>query len=108
DEQLATVSFRLGIGADGRVRQLELVSVDENRANPFVMSPLRRWLAKLELLLRGYRLSEGEVMARFLDAVFEGIRPSLVPLVQLWGDLEFYLGALGFSEQTRAVGLDVC
>ena len=108
DEHLATVSFRLGVGADGRVRQLDLVSVEENRANPFVVSPVRRWLAKVELLLRGYRLSEGEVMARFLDAVFEGVRGRLVALVQLLGDLEFYLGALGFAEAAQAKGLQVC
>jgi DNA mismatch repair protein MutS2 len=108
DEQLATVTFRLGIGADGRVRQLNLVSVTEDKDNVFVVSPWRRWLQRLELLFRGYRLSEGEVMARFLDAVFEGVRPHLVPLVQLFGDLEFYLGALGFWHRASRSGLHVC
>lgn len=108
DERLATVCFRLGVGADGRVRQLDLLSIEENRDNAFVVSPWRRWAAKLELLFRGYSLKEGEVMARFLDAVFEGIRPCLVPIVQLMGDLEFYLGAVGFSKQAQRNGLSVC
>ncbi len=108
DEQLATVTFRLGVGADGRVRKLDLVSVVENQDNTFVVPPWRRWLQRLELLFRGYRLSEGEVMARFLDAVFDGIRPHLVPLVQLLGDLEFYLGALGFWTRASKSGLQLC
>lgn len=108
DERLATVTFRMGVGADGRVRQLELVGVEEQHGNSFVVSPWRRWLQRLELLLRGYRLSEGEVMARYLDAVFDGIRPFLEPLVQLYGDLEFYLGALGFWRRASRCGLKVC
>ena len=108
DDRLATVSFRVKIGADGRVRDLELVSVEESDDNPFVSSPSQRWKAKLELLLRGYRFSDGEVMARLLDAVYEGVRQEMVPLVQLFGDLEIYLGALGFSDRAREAGLAVC
>jgi DNA mismatch repair protein MutS2 len=108
DERLATVTFRMGVGADGRVRQLELVDVRENVDNAFIVSPWRRWLQRAELLFRGYRLSEGEVMARYLDAVFDGIRPFLVPLVQLFGDLEFYLGALGFWQRATRNGLQMC
>ena len=89
DERLATLSFQVSIGADGRVRHLELGKVEEQTDNPFVASPLRRWLAKIELLLRGFRFGEGEVMARLLDAVFEGVRAEFVALVQLSGDLEF-------------------
>ncbi len=108
DDQLATVSFKVRIGADGRVRDLELLSVEESDENQFVSSPLQRWKAKLELLLRGFRFGDGEVMTRLLDAVFEGVRSELVALVQLLGDLEFYLGALGFYDRARAAGLAVC
>ncbi len=108
DEQLASVSFNVAIGADGRVRGLQLVAVEENSANPFVNSPWRRWMAKLELFLRGFRFGDGEVMARLLDAVFEGVRKELPAFVQLLGDLEFYLGALGFNDRARASGLSVC
>lgn len=108
DERLATVTFQMGIGADGRVRQLELVKVEENASNVFVVSPWKRWLQRFELMFRGYRLSEAEVMARYLDAVFEGVRPHLVALVQLFGDLEFYLGALGFWQRATRHGLSLC
>lgn len=108
DEHLAAVNLRLRIGADGRVRHLELLTVEENTNNPFVGSPWKRWLAKLELFARGFGFGDGEVMARLLDAVFEGLRDDLVSVVQLVGDLEFYLGALSFYDRARAAGLAVC
>ncbi len=108
DEQMASLSFKVAIGADGRVRRLELVEAHEETDNMFLAAPWKRWLAKLELFLRGFRFGDGEVMARLLDAVFEGVRPQFVVLVQVLGDLEFYLGALGFAERARASGLEVC
>lgn len=108
DARLATVSLRIGIGADGRIRGFELVAVNEETENPFVHPTWRRWLAKVELFLRGYRFGDGEVMARLIDAVFTGLERELVALVQLVGDLEFYLGALGFQEGARQAGLSVC
>jgi DNA mismatch repair protein MutS2 len=106
DEHLATVSLDVRLGADGRIQGLAIRSVRENADNPFVASPLRRWLGKVELFVRGFRFGEGEVMARLLDAVFEGIADDLVPLVQLLGDVEVYLGALGFYDMARAAGLE--
>src|SRR5690606_30679956 len=98
DERLATVCLSVGVGADGRIRGFQIGSVEEEAQNPFVSSPLRRFLAKLELFVRGYRFGEGEVLARLVDAVFDGIEDELVTFVQLLGDLEFYLGALGFRD----------
>lgn len=108
DERLATLSLKVGIGADGRIRGFEVLAVQEDQTNPFVSSPWRRWLAKVELFARGFKFSDGEVMARLIDAVFDGIHDDLVPLVQLFGDLEFYLGALGFRDMAREAGLEVC
>jgi DNA mismatch repair protein MutS2 len=84
DSQLGTVTLRVGVGADGRIRGFETVAIAEDTKNPFVSSPLRRWLAKFEL--------EDDVIA----------------LIQLVGDLELYLGALGFRDRASAAGLDVC
>lgn len=106
DENMATLDLKVGIGADGRIRGLRIVSVARDEANPFVGSPLRRWLAKLELFVRGYSFGDGEVMARLIDAVFVGIEDELVPLVQLFGDLELLLGALGFRDAAREAGLE--
>jgi DNA mismatch repair protein MutS2 len=108
DERLATLSMKVRVGADGRIRGFEVVSIQENEENPFVSSPLRRWLAKLELFVRGFKFSDGEIMARLIDAVFEGIVDELVPLAQLMGDIEFYLGALGFHDMASEAGLSVC
>jgi DNA mismatch repair protein MutS2 len=107
DEKLATLNLKISVGADGRIRGFEILSVQENDKNPFVSSPWRRWLAKIELFLRGFRFGDGEVMARLIDAVFDGLVDDIVPLVQLLGDVEFYLGALGFGDAARAVGLNV-
>ena len=108
DERLATLSLNVGIGADGRIRGFDILSVEEDSANPFVSPVWRRWLAKIELFLRGYRFGDGEVMARLVDAVFSGVEDEIVSLIQLFGDLEFYLGALCFADQSRAAGLEVC
>lgn len=108
DERLATLSLKVRVGADGRIRGFEILAIQEDDANPFVASPMRRWFGKLELFVRGFKFSDGEVMARLIDAVFDGIQDELVPVVQLFGDLEFYLGALGFAELARESGLSVC
>src|SRR5690606_29753894 len=36
DQNLATVSLKVGVGADGRIRGFAMESVEENRQNPFV------------------------------------------------------------------------
>ncbi len=108
DEQLATMSLQVKVGADGRIRGFVVSNVREEAQNPFVVSPLKRWLARLELFVRGFKFSEGEVMARLIDAVYTGIEDTLPVLVQLYGDLELYLGALGFQSMARSAGLHVC
>jgi len=107
DEKLATLDLRVRVGADGRIRGFEILAIKENEENAFVNSPVRRWLAKIELFARGFRFGDGEVMARLIDAVFEGLENELVTFVQLFGDLEFYLGALGFHDLAQAAGLAV-
>lgn len=108
DEKLATLNLKVSVGADGKIRGFEILAIQENEANPFTSPAWRRWLSKVELFIRGFKFSDGEVMARLIDAVFDGIVLEIVPLVQLLGDVEFYLGALGFRDLARASGLDVC
>lgn len=107
DENLATLRLQIRVGADGRVRGFDVTNVRERSDNPFVLSPARRWLAKIELFFRGYRFGDGEVMARLLDAVFEGLEDHVLALLPLIGEMEVYLGALGFSDLARAAGLEV-
>jgi DNA mismatch repair protein MutS2 len=108
DENLATLRLDIRVGADGRVRRFDVTNVRERTDNPFVLSPVRRWLAKIELFFRGYRFGDGEVMARLLDAVFEGLEDQVLKLLPLIGEMEVYLGALGFADLARAAGLSVC
>lgn len=107
DERLATLNLEVRVGADGRIRGFHILSIQEDEKNPFVSSPWRRWLGKVELFVRGFKFSDGEVMARLIDAVFEGIQDELVAFVQLLGDIELYLGALGFHDMARRAGLAV-
>jgi DNA mismatch repair protein MutS2 len=107
DERLATLDLKVRVGADGRIRGLEVARVRENDESVFVSSPWRRWLAKLELFVRGYRFGDGEVMARLIDAVFSGLESDVTAFVQLLGDVEFYLGAFGFADAAAAAGLAV-
>lgn len=108
DGRLGRITLEVGVGADGRIRGFDVVSLAEQTDNPFYNPPWRRWLAQFELFLRGYRFSQGEVMARLLDAVFSGLEDELLCLVQLLGDLEFYLGALAFRDRALGAGLEVC
>lgn len=107
DEHLATLGLSIRVGADGRVRGFDIHAVRERSENPFVLSPARRWLAKLEVFFRGYRFDDGEVMARLLDAVFEGVQEHVLDLLPLVGEMEVYLGALGFRDLAEAAGLEV-
>jgi DNA mismatch repair protein MutS2 len=106
--ELATLNLEVSVGADGRIRGFRILSVKENAKNTFATSPLKRWLAKVELFVRGYKFGDGEVMARLIDAVYDGLADDLVPFVQLLGEIEFYLGALGFYDHARANGLAAC
>ncbi|NLE85184.1 MAG: DNA mismatch repair protein [Myxococcales bacterium] len=108
DGRLGNVTLKVGVGADGRIRGFDVVSLEESTDNPFVNPPWRRWLARVELFLRGYRFGHDEVMARLLDAVFTGLEDEIALLVPLLRDLEFYLGALCLRDRAEAAGLAVC
>jgi DNA mismatch repair protein MutS2 len=108
EEHLGTVDVRVRVGSDGELRTFQIVSVRENEGNPFHSSPVGRWLAKIRLFLRGYRMNGGEVVERLFDDVFTGLEESIALLFQLLGDMEFYLASLGFRDLSLAKGLAVC
>lgn len=107
EANLGTVDLRVGVGSDGEVRTFQIVAVRENTANPFHASPLGRWIAKIALFLRGFRMNGGEVIERLFDDVFAGLEEPVAVLFQLLGDTEFYLAALGFRDRAEALGLAV-
>jgi DNA mismatch repair protein MutS2 len=108
DEQMGSLDLRVRVGADGEVRALEIVKVHEDSGSPFYVSPLRRFLARVALFFRGYRASSDGVVERLLSDVFAGIEDDVAILFQLVGDIELYLGALGFRDRALEKGLAVC
>jgi DNA mismatch repair protein MutS2 len=108
DAGAASVDVRVGIGVDGSVNGFQVLAVHESRDSAFFNPVWRRWASKLELFVRGYRFSDGEILARLVDAVVSGLEDELVAMVQLLGDVELYLGALGFRDDALAAGLSVC
>lgn len=107
ENHLANLHLSVRIGGDGRIKALELVEAKENAENSFYRTPIGRWLNRLKLMLRGYKLTNKEVVNRLVREVFVKIAPSLTPLVQLIGHLEFYLSARGFRQRAANRGLSM-
>ncbi len=107
ERHLASVDLSLQLGANGRVRRFAVGRIAENSDNAYYESPARRLLSRIALWLRGYRFNESELVDRWIDGVYSEIEPLLPGLLQLVGQVEFYLSALAFSEHCRAKGLEV-
>lgn len=108
DEELATLDLRIRVGADGRVRELRALAIRENKDNRFHRSPIGRLLTKLAMMWRGYRFSEDELLARHVTSVFEGVEDEVASLLQLSGQMEFYLAGLALRDRAATAGLEVC
>lgn len=108
DNHLASVNLTLRIGADGHVRHFEIGQTSENSENRFHQSQFGRFLTRMGMFFRGYLFSEGELTNRWVDSVFEGIERQLPMMIQLLGEMEFYLSALAFKDFAEAKGLSVC
>lgn len=108
ENDLARVVVRLQLGVDGRVRRFQLLGVQENEENRYHVPPLGRLMGRIGLRLRGYRFSADELVERWLDHVFDGVKHYLPPLFQLLGHLEVYLASLAFRDRCQAAGLAVC
>lgn len=104
----ARADLQLTMGADGRIRSLAIVSVRERRESPFHVHPLLRFWHRITAYFQGYTLGGNEVIDRWLDTVWEGVLEHVPSLLQLKGDLEFYLGALHFKRVAQSKGLPVC
>lgn len=101
----AYADLTLQLGADGSVRGLRVNQLREDANNVYHVSSLRQWLGRAWLWLKGYRVTDGELIDGWLDAVFQGVVTFLPPLVQLLGDLEFLLCGVALVERARERGL---
>jgi DNA mismatch repair protein MutS2 len=108
EAHLGSIDLRVRVGSDGELRAFQIVAIRENRDNPFHASAIGRWIARLQMFLRGYRVDSGEIAERIFDDVFTGLEESLTLIFQLLGDMEFHLAALGFRDRAEAKGLQVC
>lgn len=105
---MARVDLHLRIGADGRPRGLSVLARTEHRTEPFYRGPVARLVSRMVNFLRGYRLQDVDLVERWFDQVYSGVVGFLPAVLQLRGDLEFYLTAAHFSQRARDAGLQVC
>lgn len=108
EKNFLRLNVSLSLGPEGRLRDLKIERISENRSNPFYLSAWKRFLARIRLFLwHGVLSSNREIVNRLLHEVFRKITPSLVPLFELMCHLEFYLTALAFREAAGERGLAV-
>ena len=107
-DRMATLELDAVVGADGRLRHLEIRSLRELKKNPFFRRPLRRWWDRLRSLYHRYSLESAEVVERIVMGIYHDIAPALARVVQLLCHLEVYLAARSFAAEARARGLGVC
>lgn len=108
EENMAELALQVRIGGDGKIRRVLVEGIEENGDNPFRNNRWRRLMNRLKLLAGGYDFTTKELMKRVIDEVFDQLSPSLIPLIQLQGHLEFYLASLQFKRESARRGLEVC
>ena len=107
EKKMADLSVLVRIGGDGRIRSVRVEGIEENGGNPFHRGLWARLGNRLRLLASGYDFTNKELMKRLVNEVFDRLSPSLIPLVQLLGHLEFYLCSLNFKRDAESRGLQV-
>jgi len=108
ENDMAKVDVRMQVGADGRVRHFTIIHLEESEDNRFYATPLGRFITRVTMWWRGYRLEGAEMVSRWLDLVFQGVSHFLPAFFQLLGHMEVHLSQLAFRDRCRAKGLDVC
>jgi DNA mismatch repair protein MutS2 len=108
ENERAELDLRVGVGFDGRIRSFQAIERRENRSNAFYATPFGRLWTRLTLLADGYNASSGEILSRLIDGVFSELEAEVLFFFQLIGDIEVYLGALGFRRLALKAGLQVC
>ncbi len=107
DEGAANVDVRLRLGLDGRIRGFGVLAVRENRDNPLLPGPARRFFQRIAAFLRGHRYGESEVVVRLLDEVFAPLVQDTVVCIACTAGIELYLASLGFRDRAASEGLSV-
>jgi len=108
EDHYARIDLQVRIGADGRIRNLEIQEFEADQENRFYRTPLWRWLALVRLRWNGLSSNSREMVNRLIHKIYLEIAPSLSTLMQVLGHLEVYLMTRAFARAVRANGLEVC
>lgn len=108
DESMAHLDIEIVIGANGRLRHMEIRKLVEGRRNPFFRRPIRRWWDRVRVFFHRYGLGADELVDRLVMGVYQDVAPALVTVVQTLCHLEVYLAARTMAAEARARGLSVC
>lgn len=103
EESHAHVDVRLQLGSDGSVRHFEIVQ-HATSPSTFRSSWFAQFWRRVALMVKGYRVTENEVLSRLVFRAFDGVKEAIPPLFQLLADLEFYLGGVHLWEHSTATG----
>ena len=107
EDNLTRLDLKIRVGADGRIRNLEIEELEASESNPFFLTPMRRWLEIVRLRWQGITFTQRELVNRVILDVYRQIAPSVSTLVQLMGQLEVYIVAREFAAGARQGGLEV-
>jgi DNA mismatch repair protein MutS2 len=108
EDDYTRLDLRIRVGADGRIRNLEIDEIADNSGNRFYMSPFRRWSEMARLRWRGASFTQRELVNRVILDVYRRIAPAFSTLVQVLGHIEVYLVARAFAARAEKAGLKVC
>lgn len=108
DESMAHLDLEIVIGANGRLRHMEIRKLVEARRNPFFRRPVRRWWDRLRVVYHRYGLGADELVDRLVMGVYQDVAPAMVTIVQTLCHLEVYLASRAMAAKVRARGLKVC
>jgi len=108
DESMAHLDLEIVIGANGRLRHMEIRKLVEARRNPFFRRPIRRWWDRLRVMYHRYGLGADELVDRLVMGVYQDVAPAMATIVQTLCHLEVYLAARTMAAESRARGLLVC
>lgn len=108
DEAMAHLDLEVVVGADGRLRHVEIRRLREGRRNPFFRRPVRRWWDRIRIAYHRYRLGADELVDRLVMGVYQDVAPAMVRVIQTLCHLEVLLAARGLAAEARSRGLEVC
>ena len=108
EDNYSRLELRIRVGADGRIRNLEIEDFTGNEGNRFYLAPWRRWLEMVRLRWQGTTFTQRELVNRVIVDVYRRIAPAFSTLVQVLGHLEVYMVTRAFAADARAAGLGTC